>query len=98
MTGRTRRGSAASSPGNDEAPVAGCPEFPTGAPGLWKMVNPVREYDWGSTGALAAWQGRESDVGEVIKVSMEEVVDRGEGIALTAIRSEERRVGKECRL
>jgi mannose-6-phosphate isomerase len=31
----------------------------TGAPGPWKMANPVREYDWGSTGALAAWQGRE---------------------------------------
>lgn len=23
------------------------------------MANPVREYDWGSTGALAALQGRE---------------------------------------
>ena len=31
----------------------------TGAPGPWKMANPVREYDWGSTGALAALQGRE---------------------------------------
>ena len=29
------------------------------APGPWKMANPVREYDWGSTGALAALQGRE---------------------------------------
>jgi mannose-6-phosphate isomerase len=31
----------------------------TGAPGPWKMANPVREYDWGSAGALAALQGRE---------------------------------------
>ena len=29
------------------------------APGPWKMANPVREYDWGRTGALAALQGRE---------------------------------------
>ena len=33
--------------------------FLTGAPGPWKMANPVREYDWGSTRALAALQGRE---------------------------------------
>ena len=33
--------------------------FLMGAPGPWKMANPVREYDWGSTGALAALQGRE---------------------------------------
>jgi mannose-6-phosphate isomerase len=33
--------------------------FLTGAPGPWKMENPIREYDWGSTGALAALQGRE---------------------------------------
>ena len=33
--------------------------FPTGAPGPLKMANPVREYDWGSTGALAALQGPE---------------------------------------
>ena len=33
--------------------------FLAGAPGPWKMANPVREYDWGSTGALAALQGRE---------------------------------------
>ena len=33
--------------------------FLTGAPGLWKMANPVREYDWGSARALAALQGRE---------------------------------------
>ena len=59
MTGKTRRGSAASSPGNDEAPIACCSGFPTGAPGSWKMANPVREYDWGSTRALAALQGRE---------------------------------------
>jgi mannose-6-phosphate isomerase len=32
--------------------------FLMGAPGPWKMANPVREYDWGSTGALAALQGR----------------------------------------
>jgi mannose-6-phosphate isomerase len=31
----------------------------TGAPGPWKMANSVREYDWGSTGALARLQGRE---------------------------------------
>ena len=31
----------------------------TGAPGPWEMANPIREYDWGSAGALAAWQGRE---------------------------------------
>jgi len=59
MTGETRRGSAASSPGYDEASIASCSGFPTGAPGPWKMANPVREYDWGSTGALAALQGRE---------------------------------------
>jgi mannose-6-phosphate isomerase len=35
------------------------PGLLTGAPGPWKMANPVREYDWGSTGALAALQGRE---------------------------------------
>src|SRR5215472_16253390 len=29
-----------------------------GAPRPWKMANPAREYDWGSTGALAALQGR----------------------------------------
>ena len=33
--------------------------FLTGAPGPWRMENAIREYDWGSTGALAAWQGRE---------------------------------------
>ena len=33
--------------------------FPTGAPGPLKMANPVREYDWGSTGALATLEGRE---------------------------------------
>jgi mannose-6-phosphate isomerase len=31
----------------------------TGAPGPWKMANSVREYDWGSTGALATLQDRE---------------------------------------
>jgi DNA-binding CsgD family transcriptional regulator len=36
--------------------------------------------------ALAAWQGRASDVAELIKGSMERVVDRGEGVALGAIR------------
>jgi DNA-binding CsgD family transcriptional regulator len=35
--------------------------------------------------ALTAWQGRESDVAELIAGSMEEVVERGEGIALRAI-------------
>ena len=35
------------------------PGFLTGAPGSWKMANPVRAYDWGSTRALAALQGRE---------------------------------------
>ena len=59
MTGETRRGSAASSPGYDEASIACCSGFPTCAPGPWKMANPVREYDWGSTGALAALQGHE---------------------------------------
>ena len=29
------------------------------APGPWKMANPVGECHWGSTGALAALQGRE---------------------------------------
>ena len=29
------------------------------APGPWKMANPVGEYHWASTGALAALQGRE---------------------------------------
>jgi mannose-6-phosphate isomerase len=33
--------------------------FPTGVPGPLKMANPVREYDWGSTGALATLEGRE---------------------------------------
>jgi len=33
--------------------------FPTGAPGPLKMANPVREYDCGSTGALATLEGRE---------------------------------------
>jgi hypothetical protein len=37
--------------------------------------------------ALAAWEDRESDVAERIEASMEHVVDRGEGIALGAIRS-----------
>lgn len=32
----------------------------TGAPGPWHMVNAIREYDWGSTRALAALQGREA--------------------------------------
>ena len=32
---------------------------PNGAPGPLKMANPVREYDWGSTGALATLEGRE---------------------------------------
>jgi DNA-binding CsgD family transcriptional regulator len=36
--------------------------------------------------ALAAWQGRISDVAELIEVSMAEVVNRGEGIALGSIR------------
>jgi mannose-6-phosphate isomerase len=36
-----------------------CPGFLTGAPGPWKMVNPVRAYDWGCTRALATLQGRE---------------------------------------
>jgi DNA-binding CsgD family transcriptional regulator len=35
--------------------------------------------------ALAAWRGRESEVAELIAVTMEGVVERGEGIALQAI-------------
>ena len=31
----------------------------TGAPGPLKVAKPVREYDWGSTGALATLEGRE---------------------------------------
>ena len=33
--------------------------FLTGAPGPLKVAKPVREYDWGSTGALATLEGRE---------------------------------------
>ena len=36
-----------------------CPGLLTGAPGPWKMANPVRAYDWGCIGALATLQGRE---------------------------------------
>jgi len=40
MTGATRRGSAASSPGNDEASIACCSGFPTGAPGAMEDGKP----------------------------------------------------------
>ena len=36
-----------------------CPGLLTGAPGPWKMANPVRAYDWGCIRALATLQGRE---------------------------------------
>jgi mannose-6-phosphate isomerase len=59
MTGGTRPGSAASSPGSGQPPAARHSGFLAGAPGPWEMVNAVREYEWGSTRALAALQGRE---------------------------------------
>jgi mannose-6-phosphate isomerase len=59
MTGGTRPGSAASSPGSGHPPAARHSGFLAGAPGPWQMVNAVREYEWGSRRALAALQGRE---------------------------------------
>ena len=41
------------------ADLACGPEILTDGQGPWKMANPIREYDWGSTGALAALQRRE---------------------------------------
>ncbi len=57
--GGTRPGSAGASPDSGQAPTAAHSGFLAGAPGPWEMVNAVREYDWGSTRALAVLQGRE---------------------------------------
>ena len=59
MTGGTRPGRAGASPGSGQTPTAAHSGFLAGAPGRWEMVNAVREYDWGSTRALAVLQGRE---------------------------------------
>lgn len=60
MAGGVRPGSAGKNPGSGQAPVARHPGFLAGAPGPWEMVNAIREYDWGSTRALAILQGREA--------------------------------------
>ena len=40
------------------SPAKGCPH---GMPGFYRLANPVKTYDWGSTGAIPALLGRVPD-------------------------------------